>query len=111
MSEDYTAPRDLRETPRYTLDEARAVLAREECDIDGHDLTTRLLRTVGGSVTHSIGCDRCGATFTEDTRTAADLVPLVVRTSDQNFQVVNPEVLSGAGVVVVPPGMLWNPNR
>lgn len=66
----YTPPSELRETPRYTLDEARALLAREDCDRDGHDLETLLLRSPApsGRVIHRVRCSRCGATFTETSR-------------------------------------------
>lgn len=53
---------------RYTLTEARALLAREQCDTDGHDLEATVVRRVDGTVIrHLIYCARCSATFTEDT--------------------------------------------
>lgn len=53
---------------RYTLDEARAILRREECERGGHYLTDIIARNAVGTVTrHHITCDRCGATFRETT--------------------------------------------
>lgn len=46
--------------PRYTLDEAAAVLARQTCERDGHDLD-QTIRWGGGVV--AITCLRCGQGF------------------------------------------------
>lgn len=35
--------------------------------------------------------------------------PLVIQTSDPDLRVLNPEVLNGAGVVIIPPGVQWMP--
>jgi hypothetical protein len=53
---------------RYTLQEAAAILARDECDTTGHDLDATLIRNPVGSVLrHVITCRRCGAHFQEVT--------------------------------------------
>lgn len=54
--------------PRYTLEEAREILARRECDQYGHDLNSSVIRGASGIVLrHVITCDRCGAHFQEVT--------------------------------------------
>ena len=57
------------EEPRYTLEEAARLLARQECDEHGHDLDQTLIRDATGTV-HAVvvACARCRATFTEDPR-------------------------------------------
>lgn len=47
---------------RYTLDEARAVFAREECSMHGHDFD--VVVALGGLEPVSLICSRCGRTWT-----------------------------------------------
>jgi len=48
------------EQQRYTLDEARQLLAEQECRREGHDLEQ--IRDVGYVVIRVL-CTRCGASF------------------------------------------------
>ncbi len=51
---------------RYTLAEAKQILARQECDREGHDLDATVVRDgAGRSVLHLVRCYRCKATFKE----------------------------------------------
>lgn len=47
------------EAPRYTLEEARKILRREECRLHGHDVTE--VRALSGTV--SLYCEKCGVHF------------------------------------------------
>ena len=51
--------------PLYTLAEARRVLARQECDKEGHDVEDVPLYVHPGVTRHQTKCVRCGATFVE----------------------------------------------
>lgn len=54
--------------PRYTLEEAARILARRECDTNGHDLEQNVLRRAEGTVVRIlIVCNRCSAVFQEVT--------------------------------------------
>jgi hypothetical protein len=51
--------------PRYTLAEARMIVAREQCDQFGHALSNGRVYGAGGQIEHVVTCVRCGAAFTE----------------------------------------------
>lgn len=55
--------------PRYTLQEAAKLLAREECDTEGHQVESTYAPTGDGTrtVRHIIRCTRCGTRYTEET--------------------------------------------
>lgn len=53
------------DSPKYTLEEARKILLREECDLYGHVVVTRTERSMSGDVVHVMFCERCEATFVE----------------------------------------------
>lgn len=57
---DGPAPASGTDEPRYTLAEARRLLAEQNCRDDGHDLNQQW-RVDGGTVL--VFCGRCGATF------------------------------------------------
>lgn len=59
---------DVERPKSYTLEEARAILKREECDEEGHDLETVGLLVYRSATVHKIECRHCGATFREDPR-------------------------------------------
>jgi hypothetical protein len=44
--------------PRYTLDEAKAEIARQECATYGHDYMTVVW--MGGNEPTGVTCSRCG---------------------------------------------------
>lgn len=52
--------------PRYTLDEARKIIQREECDETGHDIVHDRMLYVNGKVARdTIYCTRCNSIFQE----------------------------------------------
>lgn len=54
------------EAPKYTLDEARKILDRQECDDEGHDIDVTVVNYLSGTATAQlINCRRCGARFEE----------------------------------------------
>lgn len=53
--------------PTFTLAEAERILARRECDRDGHELSSDTIRGFRDAVTHVVTCQRCKASF-EETR-------------------------------------------
>lgn len=60
------ADQETTDEPRYTLREARSLLARQECLTDGHAIEQDVIRTAGGQTVHMpIWCSRCGGQFTE----------------------------------------------
>jgi hypothetical protein len=65
---DGPAPASDAGEPRYTLAEARKVLAEQNCRDDGHDLNQQW-RVDGGTVL--VFCGRCGATFEQPLLPAA----------------------------------------
>lgn len=49
----------MSDEPTYTLSEARAKIARDECDAHGHDLSVTQVRGFGTCFPVSVLCDRC----------------------------------------------------
>lgn len=60
----------MTEEPKFTLEEARQLVARQECDTNGHSIVTDFEEVEGSeeqepTTLQTVRCNRCDAIFEE----------------------------------------------